>query len=102
MSRLKPPVPSKRKNGRGHAGAVKTGGASPRVAPATPNCSSEPERRPQSRAAQPARVSARTLDGESTRRLTTPDSSLTSNTVARARQPRAGMTRNLRNRASLA
>jgi len=84
MSRVKQPARSKRKHGRGHAGAVKTGCVRPRVAPATPNCPSEPERRPQSRAAQPARASARTLDGESARRLTTPDSSLTSNTVARA------------------
>ena len=62
---------------------VKTGGVQQRVAPATPNCTCEPERRPQSSAAQPARASARTLDGESARRLTTPtDSSLTSNTVA--------------------
>ena len=63
---------------------VKTGCTKQRVAPATPNRTSEPQRWPQSKAAQPARLSARTLDGESARRLTTSDSSLTSNTVARA------------------
>jgi hypothetical protein len=88
MSRLKHPARSKRKNGRGHADAVsmETGCPRARVAPATPKCTAEPERRPQSRAAKPA---ARTLDGESARRLATPDSSLTSNTVARTRQTRA-------------
>jgi hypothetical protein len=91
MSRLKHPARSKRKNGRGHADAVsmETGCPRARVAPATPKCTAEPERRPQSRAAKPARASARTLDGESARRLATPDSSLTSNTVTRARQTRA-------------
>jgi hypothetical protein len=86
MSRVKHPARSKRKNDGGHAGAVgvKTGCPRPRVAPATPKCTSEPQRRPQSRAAKPARVSARTLDGGPTRRLTAPDSSLTSNTVAHA------------------
>ncbi len=87
MSRVKAPTRSKRKDSRAHSGAlaVKTGCTRQRVAPATLNCPSEPERRPQSRAAQPARLSARTLDGEPTRRLTTPDSSLTSNTVASTR-----------------
>lgn len=86
MSDMKQPTPSKGKTGRVQAGAggVKTGCVKPRVAPATPSCTSQPQRRPQSRAAKPARASARTLDGESARRLTTPDSSLTSNTVARA------------------
>jgi hypothetical protein len=60
MSRVKQPARSKRKDNRGHAGAVaaKTGCARQRVAPATPNCPCEPERRPQSRAAQPARARA--------------------------------------------
>jgi hypothetical protein len=83
MSRVKRPAPSKRKPDRGPI-AVETGCARPRVAPATPNCTSEPERRPQSTAAQTARASARTVDGESARRLSELDSILTSNTVARA------------------
>jgi hypothetical protein len=81
MPRVKHPVRSKRNSGREPV-AVKTGCAKQRVAPATPNRPPEPERRPQSRAAQPARASARTLDGESTRRLPGPHSLLTSNTVA--------------------
>lgn len=64
--------------------AVKTGCAKQRVAPATPNRNSEPERWPQSTAAPPARASARTVDGESARRLSEQDTILTSNTVARA------------------
>ena len=100
MSGVKHPVQSKRKDGmkRVEAVGVKTGCARQRVAPATPNCPSEPERRPQSRAAQPARASARTLDGESARRLTTPDSSLTSNTVARAAATRGNDRINARSR----
>jgi hypothetical protein len=88
MSRVKRPAPSKRENGQGPV-AVKTGCARLQVAPATPNCTSQPERRPQSTAAEPARASARTVDGESARRLTALDSGLTSNTVAHARQTRA-------------
>ena len=81
MSRVKRPVGSKRKNGQGPV-AVKAGCARQPVAPATLNCISEPERRLQSRASQTARSSARTLDGESARRLPELHSILTSNTVA--------------------
>jgi len=90
MSRVKRTARAKRKAGRRYAGAVgvKTGCARPRVAPATPNCSCQPERRPQSRAAQTARASARTLDGESARRLSRLDAILTSNTVASTRSGR--------------
>ena len=84
MPRVKRPLRSKRNSGR-ESDAVKTGCVQQRVAPATPNCTSEPERRPQSTAAQPARLSARTVDGESARRLSEQDPILTSNTVARAR-----------------
>jgi len=84
MPRVKRPLRSKRNSGR-EPDAVKTGCVQQRVAPATPNCTSEPERRPQSRAAQPACASTRTLDGESARRLAIADSSLTSNTVASLR-----------------
>jgi hypothetical protein len=84
VSRMKHPARSNRKDGSGNIEevGVKTGCTRQRVAPATSKCSSEPQRRPQSRAALPARASARTLDGESARRLPTTDSSLTSNTVA--------------------
>ena len=60
MSRVKYPPPSRPNPDTGNASAleVKTGCAKQRVAPATPNCNSEPQRRPQSTAAQPARVSA--------------------------------------------
>jgi hypothetical protein len=85
MPRVKCPARSRRKNGQGPVD-LKTGCARPRVAPATPNCPSEPERRLPSTAAQPARASARTVDGESARRLPELDSILTSNTVARARR----------------
>jgi hypothetical protein len=80
--RPKPPIA----RGRGRKVGVKTGGVRPRVAPATPNCGCQPERRPQSRAAQPARVSARTLDGAPPQRLSSPDTKLTSNTVASTRR----------------
>jgi hypothetical protein len=71
MSRVKPPARPERKDGRRLAGAVavKTGCARQRVAPATPNCSCQPEHRPQSRAAQTARASARTLCAEHVRQL---------------------------------
>jgi hypothetical protein len=84
MSHVKHPASSKPKPTLSQAGAleVKTGCARQRVAPATPNCTIEPERWPQSRAAQTARASARTLDGESARRLPLLDPILTSNTVA--------------------
>ena len=86
MSRVKYPPRSRPNADTRDASApeVKTGCAKQRVAPATPNCNSEPERRPQSTAAQPARLSARTVDGESARRLSEQDPILTSNTVARA------------------
>jgi hypothetical protein len=86
MSRVKYP-PRSTPNGdtrNTSAPAVKTGCAKQRVAPATPNGVCEPERRPQSTAALPARVSARTVDGESARRLSERDPILTSDTVARA------------------
>ena len=91
MSGVKHPARSRTKGDTRHASAltVKTGCAKQRVAPATPNRSSEPQRRPQSRASQTARASARTLDGESARRLSEQDLILTSNTVAHARQTRA-------------
>jgi len=86
MSRVKYPPRSRPNADTRDASApeVKTGCAKQRVAPATPNCNSEPQRRPQSTAAQPARLSARTVDGESARRLSEQDPILTSNTVARA------------------
>ena len=68
MSRVKRPVGSKRKNGQGPV-AVKAGCARQPAAPATLNCTSEPERWLQSRASQTARSSARTLDGVPARRL---------------------------------
>lgn len=86
MSRVKYP-PRSTPNGdtrNTSAAAVKTGCDKQRVAPATPNGVCEPERRPQSTAALPARVSARTVDGESARRLSERDPILTSDTVARA------------------
>lgn len=81
MPRVTRPARSKRKYEFGPV-AVESGCAEQRVAPATPNCTSKPERWPQSTASQTARASARTVDGEAARRLLTPDSSLTSNTVA--------------------
>jgi hypothetical protein len=86
MSRVKYPPPSRPNADTGNTSAleVKTGCAQRRVAPATPNRNSEPERWPQSTAAQPARVSARTVDGESARRLSEQDPNLTFSTVARA------------------
>ena len=63
MSRVKYP-PRSRPNADTRdpsAPEVKTGCAKQRVAPATPNCNSEPERWPQSTAGQPARVSAEPL-----------------------------------------
>ena len=81
MSRVKRPVGSKRKNGQGPV-AVKAGCARQPVAPATLNCTSEPERRLQSRVSQTARSSGRNLCVESARRLPELHSSLTSNTVA--------------------
>jgi hypothetical protein len=68
MSRVKRPVGSKRKNGQGPV-AVKPGCARQPVAPATLNCTSEPERRLRSRASQTARSSARTLCAEHVRQL---------------------------------
>jgi hypothetical protein len=84
MPRLKPPARSKRKDIRGQAAALgmNTGCARQQVAPATPNCTCEPERRSQSRASQTARLGARNLDGEPARRLPEIDPILTSNTVA--------------------
>src|SRR5262249_2596555 len=74
--------------------AIAAGGcAKPRVAPAMPNCPSQPQRRPQSRAAKPACASARTLDSESVRRLSEQDPLLTSNMVARARPSDEGWLR---------
>src|SRR6516162_9581388 len=86
MSRVKYPPRSRPNRDTSDASApeLKTGCAQRRVAPATPNRNSEPERWPQSTAAQPARVSARTVDGESARRLSEQDPNLTFNTVARA------------------
>jgi hypothetical protein len=101
MCRVKHPARSEQKDGARLAGTlgVKAGCARQWVAPAIPNCAPQPECRPQSRAAQPACASRRTLDGASARRLPTADSSLTYNTVAslrsgrqeppHARQPRA-------------
>jgi len=83
MSSVKRPAPSQRKDAREPI-PVKTGCGRQRVAPAIPNCTSQPEPRPQSRAPQPARSGARTLDGESARRLTEVDPTLTPNTVASA------------------
>jgi negative regulator of sigma E activity len=83
MPRIKCPARSRRKNSQGPLD-FKTGCAKQRVAPATPNRSSEPQRRPQSRATQTARASVPTLDGELARRLSEQDLILTSNTVARA------------------
>jgi len=83
MPRVKPSRPKDDQPPK-RALAVKTGCAKQRVAPATPNDPCQLERRPQSRASQTARVSARTLDGETARRLSEGDRSLTSNTVARA------------------
>ena len=91
MSRVKYPPRSRPNADTRDASApeVKTGCAKQRVAPATPNDPCQLERRPQSRASQTARASARTLDGESARRLSEQDLILTSNTVAHARQTRA-------------
>jgi hypothetical protein len=84
MSRVKYPPRSRPNCDTRDASAleVKTGCAQQRVAPATPNRNAEPERWPQSTAAQPARVSARTVVGESARRLLEQDPILTPNTAA--------------------
>jgi hypothetical protein len=50
---------------------VKTGCARQRVAPATLNCGSSRSVGPPSMAAEPAHVSARTIDGGPARRLST-------------------------------
>jgi hypothetical protein len=85
MSRVTRSARSKPKTDRPQAGAsaVKTGCLKQQVAPATSNRSFQPQRRLAVKGGA-AGAQARTLDGESVRRLSELDSTLTSNTVARA------------------